>query len=88
MTDLSGRVTTLENVYTQMLQDLLNKVGVDTYSNQLIIWNQQYDQFESTLNDISTKVSVLIGLVSNLHIQQAANFALFTGHTGNASMHS
>jgi hypothetical protein len=88
MTDLSGRVTTLETMYTMLLQDLLNKVGTDTYSTQNIVWNQQYDQFEDTLNDLSVKMSALIGLVTNLNLQTSSNYTILTGHTGNTSLHS
>jgi len=88
MTDLSGRVDTLENQITFITQDLLAKIDRTSASDQHIQWNQQLDLIDTTVTNLKQQVSVLQSLYTNLYKTVRDNQSAFTGHTGNTGIHS
>jgi hypothetical protein len=88
MTDLSGRVDTLENQMTYLTQDLLQKIDLVTSSVQSVTWNQQYEELSTTIVSMRESLRSLQSLYVNLSISVSRNFNLFTGHTGNVTVHN
>lgn len=85
---LSGRVDTLENQVTFITQDLLAKIDLNSASSQHIQWNQQLDLIDNTVTNLKQQTAVLQNLYTNLYKLVRDNFNVFTGHTGNATLHS
>lgn len=79
---LSGRVDALETSVAFNTQDLLQKIDLTTFSTRSIVWNQQLDAIEDSINTMSTRLSTLQTLYTNLYKTVVDNQALFTGHTG------
>jgi len=88
MTTLSGRVDTLENQMTYLTQDLLQKIDLVTSSVQSVTWNQQYEELSTTIVSMRESLRSLQSLYVNLSISVSRNFNLFTGHTGDATLHN
>lgn len=82
MTDLSGRVDTLENLTTQFVQDLLLRPDTDVYSSLLTVWNQQFNELSNTLTQMNTQLRVLQSLYTNLNRTVSLHQQSFTGVTG------
>lgn len=66
MTDLSGRVNTIENQLSYFTQDLLNKVDVETLSRYNTSVNQSQDQIYNTIDLLKADVSTLQSLYAYL----------------------
>lgn len=88
MTDLSGRVDTLEERFTTLQQDLLQKVDLTAQSAYAQVINQQITQFSNLLETLETQYKALQGLYQNLVYQENNRWTSFTGHTGDVSLHS
>ncbi len=88
MTDLSGRVDTLETQVSFVVQDLLQKIDLVSHSAQAVQWNQQLDSIEDNIVTIKNQLQTLQSLYTNLYITTQNNYRTFTGHTGNTGIHS
>lgn len=82
--ELSGRVETLENQFTYLTQDLLQKIDLVSSSLQQTQWNQQFDTIDEYISTLRTQVSTLQSLYINLYKTVRDNYILFTGYTGSA----
>lgn len=82
MSDISGRVSTLENQMSLVTQDLLLRPDQNTYSALLTTWNQQFDVLNDTVTQINVLLRNLQTLYTNLNRTIAVNQATFTGFTG------
>lgn len=71
MTDLSGRVTLLEDAYTHLLQQLLLKPDVSTVSSQALVYNQEFDSLSTTSDNTRGRVSVIENKAINHSIEIA-----------------
>lgn len=87
MTDLSGRVDTLETNAAFMSQDLLQKISLTTLSEYSIIWNNQLNAIDNTLAVVSGQLGTLQTLYTNLYVLYQSLYNTFTGHTGNTDIH-
>jgi len=82
MTDLSGRVSDLENQVTYFTQDLLQKIDIISSSQQSSVWNQNYDTLYTAVTEMQASLRTLQTLYVNLTYTVSRNLSLFTGHTG------
>jgi len=80
MSDLSGRVDTVENSITYLTQDLLSRPTNKTISDFSLVWNQQFDIFENKLENTVRDLNVLQILYSNLY-----NYVLSGSFSGTIS---
>lgn len=88
MTTLSGRVDTIEAQAAFLAQDLLQKVDINSMSQLSITWNQQYDELANSITLMQASLQTLQSLYINLKNTVSTNFSLFTGHTGDTSLHN
>lgn len=79
---LSGRVDSLEANFTNVQQDLLQKIDITTQSAFSRVINQQLDQFSALLDRLDTQYRALQGLYQNLVSQENARWSYFTGFSG------
>lgn len=87
MTDLSGRVDALENTYSYINQQLLQRPDLVAFSQFQTIWNQQIDTIESTIYTMKTQLQNLQGMYVNMSIGDSNNLTAFRAHTGNVDIH-
>lgn len=66
MSDLSGRVDSLENQVIYLVQDLLQKPDLNTYSQLQTIWNQQFDTVNDNLYTLTAQLRELQALYINI----------------------
>lgn len=88
MSDLSGRVDSLESRYTYLIQDLLTKIDTVAASTQATNWNQQFDLVDDAITTMRNQLQVLQNLYSNLYLTVQTHYSVLTGHTGSTGLHS
>jgi hypothetical protein len=66
MTELSGRVNDLEGQVSYLVQDLLRKVSLNTLSDFISVWNQQFDVTEDKILVLENTLHELQILYANL----------------------
>lgn len=67
MTDLSGRVDTLENQMALVNQDLLLRPDQTAYSALISTWNQQFTELSTLSTQMNTMLRTLQALYTNLN---------------------
>jgi len=82
MTDLSGRVQTLESSFTFLNQQLLRKPELEDIRAYSITWNSQFSQLNTTVTQMRAQLNTIQNLLINLNITMSDHWASFTGHTG------
>lgn len=88
MSDLSGRVDSLESRYTYLIQDLLTKIDTVAASTQATNWNQQFDLVDDAITTMRNQLQVLQNLYSNLYLTVQTHYGVLTGHTGSTGLHN
>lgn len=76
---LSGRVNLIEQTYSYINQQLLQRPDNYDFSQFQIVWNSQLTQIGQDITRLQNQVSVL----QNLVINQSLNF---TAHTGRSAI--
>ncbi len=66
MTDLSGRVSDLENQLGYVLQDLLRRPDIDMVSELQSVWNQSHTELSNTYQNLDSEVQELQTLYANI----------------------
>jgi len=66
MTDLSGRMDSIETQLTFLSQDLLQKIDIVTLSQSNSIWNQQYNELYTVYTEVNRDLQELQVLYANL----------------------
>ena len=79
---LSGQVLTLETQNTDVLQQLLLKVGIDTFSTHNNSKTQEVSTLSASIAVLETKVNNLQQLYASVAYNHNQLNATFTGHTG------
>lgn len=79
---LSGRVLDLENQVSYFTQELLQKINMNTSSEQSSLWNQHYNSLYDTVTQMQLTLRTLQSLYANLSFTVISNYNLYTGHTG------
>jgi hypothetical protein len=82
MTDLSGRVQSLENQMTAVTQNLLQKISLTSASQQNINWNQQFDLIDNTVSIMKGQLQNLQTLYTNLYIRFQSSLNFINGLSG------
>ena len=86
--NVSGRVQSLENHYTYIQQQLLQRPSMSEFSQYQNIWNRQLTEIADSLALQIANIRILQQLYVNLNMTVSDNFATFTGHSGNGSLHN
>jgi len=79
---ITGRVEVLENQVTYIVQDLLQKIDLNSSSIQSNSWNQQFDLVESDVISMKSQLQVLQSLYTNLYIRSQSVFNSLAAATG------
>jgi hypothetical protein len=88
VTNLSGRINSLESQSTYINQQLLQRPGLKEFSEYQVIWNRQLTDLSSIVSKIDAQVKTLQQLYVNLNMSVTSNYATFTGHTGLPGLHN
>lgn len=83
MTDLTGRMDQAEQNITNLQQQILQKISIDTLSDLLITANTAIALANSSITALSEKISSLQSLYSSLVYQENTRFGYQTGLSGN-----
>ena len=86
--NLTGRVDSLENQYSFINQQLLQRPGLKEFSDFQGIWNRQLSDLATSNARLEAQVRTLQQLYVNLNMTVAGNYATFTGHTGLPGLHN
>ena len=79
---ISGRLDTLESDIVNVLQQLLTKIDIGTYSTLQGTISTTVDSVQTEVNTHETRIDNLEGLYSSLSFAHTDHVAVFTGHTG------
>lgn len=79
---LSGRVDSLNNLYSYLNQQLLSNADLDDFNIFKITWNNQFQQLTNTQATMSFQLQIIQNLLTNLTMNVANNLTLFRTHTG------
>lgn len=82
MTDLSGRVDTLELWVTQLAQDILQRPDLQDNQTFQTQWNTQLNQISDALTSAQNMLRTLQALYINLNIVVDDHWTSFKTHTG------
>lgn len=63
---LSGRVQTIETQLSFLVQDLLLRPTLQTFSDYSITWNQSFDQLVDRIEDVKQDIYTLQSLYANI----------------------
>lgn len=74
---LSGRVNLVEQTYTYINQQLLQRPDTQDFGAFQVVWNTQIAQLSTSVLRLQNQVSVL----QNLILNQSINFTTHTGRT-------
>jgi uncharacterized protein YukE len=88
VTNLSGRVNSLENQNSYVTQQLLQRPGLKEFSEYQVVWNRQLNDLSTIVTRIDSQIKVLQQLYINLNMTVTSNYATFTGHTGLPGLHN
>ncbi len=87
LSELSGRVNSIDTAIIYLQQDLLQRPDITAFSNFQVIWNQSFDSILANINTLISRVSSLYSLYTNLNITVSNNLGYLTGHTGQSNIH-
>lgn len=79
MTDLSGRIDSIETQLTFLSQDLLQKIDITTLSQSNSIWNQQYNELYTVYTEVNRDLQELQVLYTNLVLAGLSGSSSVTG---------
>jgi len=68
--ELSGRITSIENQISMLMQDMLQKLDLVGASNLIQVWNQQFDSLDDKYFYLKDNLQELQVLYSNLVLNQ------------------
>ncbi len=86
--EYSGRLNSLESQSTFVNQQLLQRPALTEFSQFQNIWNRQITELSNLVTITQNNIKVLQQLYVNLNMLVASNYAVFTGHTGNFTLHN
>lgn len=84
---LSGRVSTLETQITNVLQELLTKISIETHTDLHTTINATVNAVQNVTDNHETRLDNLEGLYANLAYNHNVLNTNFTGHTGTTGIH-
>ena len=88
VTNLSGRINSLETQSSYINQQLLQRPGLKEFSDYQVIWNRQLSDLSTIVTRIDSQIKILQQLYVNLNMTVTSNYATFTGHTGLPGLHN
>lgn len=88
VTNLSGRINSLETQNSYINQQLLQRPGLKEFSDYQVIWNRQLSDLSTIVTRIDSQIKILQQLYVNLNMTVTSNYATFTGHTGLPGLHN
>ena len=88
VTNLSGRINSLETQNSYINQQLLQRPGLKEFSDYQVIWNRQLSDLSTIVTRIDSQIKILQQLYVNLNMAVTSNYATFTGHTGLPGLHN
>lgn len=87
MTDISGRVTSLETQVTQINAAMLQRPDLTAFYNYQRGLAQDLQVLSDTYSALKDQIRATNSIYANLVNQVNTNLSYLTGHTGSASLH-
>ena len=86
--NLTGRMDSIEAQSTYVNQQLLQRPGLQEFSNFQVVWNSELNTLSTLCTKIDNQIKTLQQLFVNLNMTVSSNFATFKAHTGLAGLHN